>query len=203
VRTRVARVALGTALAVLGLAAGARRAPAQGVVGGPVPITLNVNQSSSLSVTIQSGAIQSLNSASLSNAITPFPTPVQILTQWDFRPNQVTSLSLVAFFATPATALSGPTGSIPSSRIQGQISSSTGPAAPLTTTWTAFTGSGIGANGVAGGSLSLWNFTVVNNSAANRKNQQLNRLDLRLNLTGFTLPTGTFTGTLVVRAMAL
>ena len=202
-RTRARHARLGTALAVLGLVAGAGRASAQAVLGGPVPITLNVSQNSSLSVTITAGAAQTLNSAALSNAITPFPTPVQIRTAWDFRPNQVSSLSLVAFFATPAAALSGPTGTIASSRIQGQISSSTGPTTALPTSWTAFTGSGIGANGVAGGTLSLWNFTVVNNSAANRKNQQLNQLDLRLNLTGVALPSGTFTGTLIIRAMAL
>jgi len=191
------------ALAIVGLAAGASGASAQGVVGGPVPITLNLSQNSSLSVTIQSGAVQTINSPSLSNAITPFPTPIQILTQWDFRPNQVTSLSLVAYFVTPAAALSGPNGAIASSRVQGQVSSSTGPAVATTTTWTAFTQNGVGANGVAGGSIVLWTLAGLNNSAASRKNQELNRLDLRLNLTGFILPSGSYSGTLVIRAMAL
>ena len=194
---------LGMALAIAGLAAGADRASAQGVVGGPVPITLNLSQNSSLSVTIQSGAVQSINSPSLSNAITPFPTPIQILTQWDFRPNQVSSLSLVAYFAAPAAALSGPNGSIASSRVQGQVSSGTGPATMASPTWTAFSQNGVGANGIAGGSVVLWTFSGLNNSAASRKNQELNRLDLRLDLTGFILPSGSYSGTLVIRAMAL
>ena len=197
------RGGVGVAVAILALTVGTGRASAQTVLGGPVPITLSVSQNSVLSVTIQSGATQAINNPSLSNAITPFPTPVQILTQWDFRPNTVSALSLVAFFSNPAAALSGPNGNIASSRIEGQVSSSTGPTTAIPTTWTAFTGTGVGANGVAGGSLSLWNFTVVNNSAANRKSQQLNRLDLRLNFTGVTLPSGTYTGTLVIRAMAL
>lgn len=190
------------ALAFLALAAGTERVSAQ-TLGSPVPITLAVNQTSSLTVTIQSGAAQTLNSASLSNAVTNFPTPVQILTSWDFRPNTVSSLSLVAFFASPATAIAGPNGAIPASRVEGMISASTGPTTPLPTTWMPVTGSGVGPNGVAGGTLTLWNFTVVNNGAANRKNQQVNQLNLRLNLNGFTLPSGSYTGTLVIRAMAL
>jgi hypothetical protein len=190
------------ALASLALVAGAGRASAQ-VLGSPVPISLNVNQTSTLTVTIQSGAVQTLTSPSLSNQITNFPAPVQILTAWDFRPNTVSSLSLVAFFAAPATAMAGPNGAIASSRIQGQISSSTGPVAPAPTTWTSFTSNGVSTNGVAGGSLALWTFAISGNAAAVRRNQQLNRLDLRLNLTGITLPSGTYTGTLVIRAMAL
>ena len=200
-RFRPAPRAAGMALAILGLVAGAGRASAQ--LGGPVPISLAVNQNSSLSVTVQSGAVQTINSPSLSNLVTPFPTPVQILTQWDFRPNQVSSISLVAYFATPAAALSGPNGSIPSTRRQGQVSSSTGPATPLTPAWTAFTGSGVTTNGVAGSTLSLWNFPIVGNAAASRKIQQVDRLDLRLDLTGFTLPSGSYAGTLIIRAMAL
>lgn len=201
-RARTRRDRLGVAVALLAIVASAGRASAQ-VLGAPTPIGLNVNQSSTLSVTIQSGAVQTLSSPSLSNQTTNFPTPVQILTAWDFRPNTVSSLSLVAFFASPATAISGPRGAIPSSRVEAQISSSTGPAAPIPTTWSPFTGSGVGANGVAGGSLTLWTFAVTGNSAAVRRNQQQNRMDLRLNLNSFNLPTGTYTGTLIIRAMAL
>jgi hypothetical protein len=190
------------AFAILVLATGAGRASAQ-VLGSPVPITLSVNQSSSLTVTVQSGAVQTLTGTALSDAITNFPAPVQILTAWDFRPNTVSSLSLVAFFATPSAALAGPYGVIGSNRIEGQISSSTGPATPLTTSWASFTGNPIGANGVPGGSLQLWNLAINSNAASVRKSQQTNRLDLRLNLLGVSLPTGTYSGTLVIRAMAL
>ena len=75
--------------------------------------------------------------------------------------------------------------------------------ASRTWTWTAFTGNGVGANGVAGGTLTLWTHALVGNAATVRKNQQANRLDLRLNLTGVSLPTGSYSGTLVIRAMAL
>jgi hypothetical protein len=201
-RSRTGRDRLRVAFALLAIAVGAGRASAQ-ILGAPTPIALNVNQTSTLSVVIQSGAVQTLSSPSLSNQTTNFPAPVQILTSWDFRPNSVSSLSLVAFFASPATAIAGPSGAIPSSRVEAQISSSTGPATPIPTTWSPFTGSGVGANGVAGGSLTLWTFAVTGNSAAVRRNQQQNRMDLRLRLTGFNLPTGTYTGTLIIRAMAL
>jgi len=201
-RPRARRCCTSMALAILALVVGTGRVSAQ-VIGGPVPITLNVNQSSSLTVTVQSGNVQTLVSPSLSNAITNFPTPVQILTTWDFRPNTVSSLSLVAYFAIPAAALSGPNGTIAASRVQGQVSSSVGPAVTSTPAWTAFTGNGVSANGVSGGTLILWTHAITGNAAAVRKNQQANRLDLRLNLLGVSLPTGSYAGTLVIRALAL
>ena len=72
-----------------------------------------------------------------------------ITTQWDVQPGQTSSINLVAYFTTPAQAMTGGTVQIPSSRILGRMTTG------LPTTFTAFTQAAVAGAGTAGGSLNL------------------------------------------------
>lgn len=193
---RVRRLTLASSvLATLLAGAGVGRASAQ-VLGAPVTISLAATQPGVLTVTVQSGAVQTIPSLA-SNAVNPFPSPVQVFTQWDIRPNTGTALSLVAYFAVPAQALTTGTSNIPAGRVEARMVSGSVPA------FTPITANGIGGVGTPGGSITLWtnNCFASSNAAACRRNNRTDQLDLRLNLTGVTLPPGTYAGTLTLRAV--
>ena len=99
-------------------------------------ITLGAAKVNSLTVSVTSGAVQTI-AAVQDNTVNAFPTPVAITTQWDVQPGQTSSINLVAYFTTPAKAMSGVTVQIPSSRILGRM------ATGLPTTFTAFTQSAV------------------------------------------------------------
>ncbi len=129
------------------------------------------------------------------NAVNSFPTPVVIQTTWDVNPGQINSISLVAYFTTPAQALTGGTVQIPSSRILGRMTTG------LPTTFTPFTQASVAGAGTAGGSLELFRdiITGPNKGTLTRTDN----LDLQLNTVGFPdLPVGTYSGTLNIRAVA-
>ncbi len=193
---RVRRLTLASWVFVTLLAgAGAGRASAQ-VLGAPVTISLNALQPGAITVTVQSGGVQSIPSLT-SNAINAFPSPVQIFTQWDIRPNTGSAMSLVAYFSVPAQALSSGTANIPSSRVEARMTTGAIP------TFTPITGNGISVVGTPGGSVVLWtnNCFASSNAASCRRASRTDQLDLRLNLTGVTLPPGTYAGTLTLRAV--
>lgn len=174
------------ALSVL-YALGARELSAQAQV-----ISLAAANPGQLIVTIQSGAVQNIASIT-DNAVNAFPTPIVINTDWNVKQNQTNTVELVAYFTLPAQAMVGAGTQIPSSRIQGRMTTGT------PTTFTDFTQNGIGGVGVAGGSLRLFSLNITN---ANRKADRTDNLDLRLNLVGFpTLPAGTYSGVLNIRAV--
>lgn len=166
-----------------------------GTLGAPVAITLNAAASSVLTITIQSGAVQSIPSL-VAGAPNQFPTPVQVLTQWNLSPMGPggASLSLVAYFITPATALVSGPNAIPASLVEARVTTGALPA------FTPITGNGVGGVGTAGGSAILWTQLICNSNAC-RNSQRTDQLDLRLNLTGFTPPPGTYSGTLNLRAV--
>jgi hypothetical protein len=182
----------GALVALLAAAGGGSLHAQAGTVGPVVPITLSAVQPGVLTVTVQSGGIQSIPSLT-SNAINPFPSPIQIYTQWNLRPNSGSSLSLVAWFALPARALSGPQ-DISSSRVEARMTTGAVPA------FEPIDNSPVGGVGTAGGSLVLWTFPLCNSNFC-RRNERTDPLDLRLNLTGLVLPPGLYAGTLYLRAI--
>jgi hypothetical protein len=155
-------------------------------------ISLVATSQSVLSVTVQSGAVQTLASVT-DNAVNSFPSPVVIQTAWNVNPGQTNTVNLVAYFSAPAQALVGGITKIPSSRVLARMSTG------LPVTFTALTQNGVGGVGSAGGSLHLF---AVNVAGANKSASRTDNLDLQLNLVGFpALPPGIYTGVLNLRAV--
>jgi hypothetical protein len=153
-------------------------------------ISLAATAPSTLTVTVTSGAIQTIAGVS-DNAVNNFPSPVVIQTSWNLNPGQTNTVNLVAYFTLPAQALVGATAQIPSSRVLGRMTTG------LPTSFTAITQNGIGGVGSAGGSLGLYSVTI---GGANRASTRTDNLDLQLNLTGFpALPAGAYAGVLNLR----
>jgi hypothetical protein len=155
-------------------------------------ITLTASAVSNLSVTIQSGAVQTIPGV-VDNAVNSFPSPVVIQTAWNVSPGQTNTVNLVAYFSLPAQAMVGGATLIPSSRVLGRVTTG------LPTAFTAITQNGIGGVGTAGGSLGLFS---VNIGGANKNASRTDNLDLQLNLVGFPpLPAGAYAGVLNIRAV--
>ena len=174
------------ALSVL-LTLGARSLSAQSQV-----ITLAATAPSTLSLTLQSGAVQTIAGVT-DNALNNFPTPVVISTDWNLNPGQTNTLNLVAYFTIPAQAMTGGAVQIPSSRIQWRMTTG------LPVAFTPITQNAIGGVGSAGGSLALFSIAI---GGSNKNASRTDHLDLRLDLVGFpTLPAGAYTGVLNIRAV--
>jgi hypothetical protein len=157
-------------------------------------VSLSAVKTSSLTVTVNSGGTQSM--ASITDGTTnDFSSAVNITTAWDINPS-AGSVSLVGYFATPASALTNGTFNIGSNLVKGKVTTAGAPGAP--TSFTAFTGNAVGAAGTAGGSLTLFTETV---NGANKKSNRTIDLALQLDLTGQTTTPGTYTGTLNLRAV--
>lgn len=169
------------------LALGVRELSAQSQI-----ISLAAAAASTLTVLVQSGAVQTIPGVT-DNAINNFPAPVVVRTDWNVSSGQTNTVELVAYFAIPAQAMVGATTLIPSSRIQGRM------ATGLPVAFTAFTQNGIGGVGTAGGSLRLFSVTI---GGSNKNSFRADNLDLRLDLVGLpTLPAGAYTGVLNIRAV--
>jgi hypothetical protein len=175
------------------LALGAREARAQGgTVSAARVIALLATKTSQLSVTVTSGAVQSIPSLT-DNAVNNFPSPVVITTTWDVNPGQTNTVNLMAYFTTPAQALTGGITQIPSSRVLGQMTTG------LPVAFTAITQNAVGGVGTVGGSLRLFSQSI---SGPNKKASRTDNLNLQINLVGFpTLAPGTYSGTLNLRAV--
>jgi hypothetical protein len=113
-------------------------------------------------------------------------TPVSLTTAWNLAAGS--SVRLIGWFATPAQALVNGTNFIPSSKVEGRV----GAAA-----YAPFSAAAVGGVGVAGGSLQLFNQSVVGGLFGTRTDQ----LDLRLNLVGTTTLAGDYLGTLNLQAI--
>jgi len=175
------------------LALGAREARAQsGTVAAARVISLLATKTSQLSVTVTSGAVQSIPSLT-DNAVNNFPSPVVVTTGWDVNPGQTNTVNLIAYFTTPAQALSGGATQIPSSRVLAQMTTG------LPVAFTAITQNAVGGVGTAGASLRLFAQAI---SGPNKKSSRTDNLNLQINLVGFPiLAPGTYTGTLNLRAV--
>ena len=175
------------------MALGAREAGAQGgTVSAAQVISLAATKTSQLTVTVTSGAVQSIPSLT-DNAVNSFPAPVVITTAWDVNPGQTNTMNLMAYFTTPAQALVGPGAQIPSSRVLGRMTTG------LPVAFTAITQNPVGGIGTAGGSLRLYSLNIT---GANKNSSRTDNLDLQINLVGFpTLAPGLYSGTLNLRVV--
>jgi hypothetical protein len=190
-------VRLGRRLRFLALSApltlGAAEAAAQaGTISSARVITLSAAQPGQLTVSLTSGLVQTIP-AVVDNAVNSFPGPATIVTQWNVNPGQTGSVNLIAYFSLPTQALAGGAVQIPSSRILGRMTTG------IPVAFTRINQNGIGVVGTAGGSLHLF---AQNITGVNKNSSRTDNLDLQLDLVGFpTLPTGSYTGTLNLRAI--
>ncbi len=165
---------------------------ARGLLAQSQVISLAAAAPSTLTVTLQSGAVQTIAGVT-DNALNNFPTPVVIQTSWNVNPGQTNTVNLVAYFSIPAQAMTGGAIQIPSSRIQGRVTTG------LPTAVTPIAQNAVGGVGTAGGSLQLFSVII---GGANKNSFRTDNLDLRLDLVGFpTLPAGAYTGVLNIRAV--
>jgi len=108
------------------------------------------------------------------------------------NPGQTNTVDLMAYFATPVQAMVGGATQIPSSRIRGRMTTG------LPVAFAAFTQNAVGGIGTVSGSLRLFSQSIT---GINKNSSRTDNLDLQLDLTGTTLPPGTYTGTLNIRAV--
>ena len=192
VRHVAAILVLGAGLLFL---TGERAAAQVGTGSNLGSVALAASSKVSLTVTIQSGAVQTIP-ALTDYAINAFPSPVQILTDWRVSPGQLTAISLVAYFVNPAQAMSSGSSFIPSSWIEGRVATGT------PTTFTPITQgvvTGLAETvGTVGGSLTLFTQAI---SGTNKTASRTDNLDLQVNLTGRTTMVGSYAGTLHLRAV--
>jgi hypothetical protein len=179
------------ALAALAIPAGAAFAQS-GLLSATATVSLSAVKTASLTVTVNSGATQTLANIT-DNAVNTFASPVNITTSWDLHPS-TGSLVLVGYFAVPAQALANGTNYIASAAVRGRLGT-TGAFSPFT--GAAVSGGGQTA-GVAGGTLALFSTNI---NGANKVASRTDNLYLQLNLVGQTTMPGTYTGTLTLRAI--
>jgi hypothetical protein len=172
--------------AALALAAATTAQAQVGLTSNTATVTLNATKNSTLTVspTTATATLASITDNSNANNF----TNVGLTTAWNLTAG--TSVNLIGWFATPASALANGAATIPSSNVEGGINGGG---------FSAFTTGAVGGVGVAGGSLQLFNQAVA---AANYLGTRTDQLNLRLNLVGFpTTSAGTYTGTLNVQAV--
>ena len=147
----------------------------------------------SLSVMINSGATQTLTSL-VNNRTNTFPTPVNITTQWQLS-TLLSTVDLVAYFATPSAALTSGANSLPSSRLNGRMVSGGVPE------FRPFSQQPVVGAGTPGGTLHLFRQTII--ALVNGQGSRTDDLELQLDLRGVPrLASGTYRGTLTLRAVA-
>jgi hypothetical protein len=165
--------------------------PAAAVDSGVASVSLNASLPAALTVSVVSGS--SVNFTLANNAIATGDVPVQVQTSWNVNPGLTTSVKLFGYFDTPTAALTDGAGNnIPTSKVEGRMTTGdVGSFTPFTQT---------NSLGTAGGSLKLFEETVT---GANKIKTRTDNLELRINLTGTTLPAGTYAGVLRLQAQAL
>ena len=187
---RIHRLLLGGVAVLAASAAISAMASAQ-VLSSPGNVNLAATLNPGLTVSVTGGS--SVNFALTQNAATNGDVPTIIRTAWNLNPGQIGSVKLYAYFNVPAQALTDGAGNnIPSSWVMGQMATGT------PTSYTAFTQTN--PVGPAGGSLALF---TTNITGINKHSSRTDNLDLRIDLTGRTLGTGTYTGFLRIQARAL
>jgi hypothetical protein len=156
-----------------------------GITSNQATVTLNATKASTLTVTPSVASADLLAIADNSNA-NNFPG-FSVTTDWNLTSG--TTVALVGWFGTPATALANGAAAIPSSRVEASVNGGS---------YNAFGGAAVAGVGVAGGTLLLSSQAV----AANLQNSATDNLALRLNLVGFpTTTAGLYTGTLNLQAV--
>ena len=153
--------------------------------------SLSASLAQSLSISITSGS--SVNFTLAENAAANGDVPVVVSSTWNLNPGQTGAVSLYGYFDVPASALTdGGSNSIPTSWVEGRMTTGT------PTSYTAF--SQTNAVGPAGGSLALFSTNIT---GINKISNRTDNLDVRVNLTGTTVPAGSYTGVLRLQARAI
>ena len=175
----------------------AARAGAQaGVTSLARTVALNATKSSALSVSIISGAAASLPNLT-DNAVNIFPTPVRVTAAWTVSRAATNEVRLLAYFTSPAQALSNGPNFIAASLVRGRVLTT-----PVTTwqptSWTAFTQNSSRGVGVNAATLRIFRIPI---SATNANGSRTFDLELQIDLTGQpAVTTGTYTGSITIRA---
>lgn len=183
----LSRTLVGTAAALA--LVGTQSAEAQvGTQSNAVTVTLTARKNPVITLTAASAALALTGGIADNSAANQFP---QLALNLDWTLTGGSSLQLVGWFANGAQALANGTNFIPSSRVEGRLSTAA--------TWNAFTGAAVGGVGVAGSSLVLDNIPLT---AANLTGTAARAVDLRLNLVGAPVTVaGDYVGTLNLRAV--
>jgi hypothetical protein len=163
-------------------------ASAQAVNSGAQSIALNATLSESVSLTLSANAVNFNLTASSAN--NPGSTSVTATTTWTLRPNRG-SLSVYAFFANSASALSDGAGNnIPSADFQ---ISDNGAAFLALTNTVPFGGANAG--------LQLANVRILGN---NKQGSRTDTMDFNIDLgTLPSLPAGVYSGTLTIQVQVI
>jgi hypothetical protein len=187
---RIQKAWLGS-LAALALSAALSSMASAQAISNIGNVSLNAVLPQSVTIAVTSGS--SVNFALTENAAANGDVPTVIQTSWNVNPGLVGAVTLYGYFDVPAQALTDGAGSnIPTSWVEGQMATGT------PTTYTAFTQTN--PVGPAGGSLSLFSSAIT---GINKVSNRTDNLDLRINLTGQTLPAGTYAGVLRLQARAI
>jgi hypothetical protein len=161
---------------------------AQVINSGAKPIALNATLQEAVSVSLSANAVNfTLTNGSPNN---PGSTAITATTSWTLRPNRG-ALSLYAYFASAASALTNGVGNnIPSSAFS--ISTNGGAFFALSNT-VPFGGANAG--------LRLSTTPILGNNKTGSRNDVMN---FNIDLSGVpTLPSGLYSGTLIIQAQAI
>jgi hypothetical protein len=154
-------------------------------------VALNATLAQTISVSVTSGS--TVNFTLVNGSPADGDVPAVISTSWNLNPGLTGAVTLYGYFATPAQAMTDGGGNdIPTSLVLGRMATGT------PTSYTAFTGTN--PVGPAGGSLALFSEAIT---GANKIKTRSDNLDLRVDLTGQTIPAASYTGTLHIQARAL
>jgi hypothetical protein len=162
---------------------------------GAAPAQLNSNAANvQLNAILQSGIIVTVTPGTVNFALVPGggvsngSAPVSISTTWLLRPGTA-NLSLYAYFTSSTVALTdGFAHNIPSSSVRGSVNAGA---------FNAFTGNSPFA---AGSSITVFS---QNLTPATRRGTRNDTLDLQIDTTALTLPSGNYTGVLYIQAQAI
>ena len=182
--TRLART-----VGVLLLVAMPSLATAQ-ILSNTASVNLEATLAQSLTISVTSGS--SVNFTLTNGAAAAGDVPVVVETSWNIVPLLIGEIKLYGYFGTPSQALADGEGNyITSGLVEGRVTTGT----PVS--YTAFTQTG--PVGPAGGSLALYSQLVT---ILNMVGSRSDNLDLQINLTGQSIPAGTYQGVLTLQARA-
>jgi hypothetical protein len=154
-------------------------------------VNLNAVLAEVLTVSVTSGS--NVNFTLVNGSPSDGDVPAVISTSWNLNPGLTGAVTLYGYFDTPAQALTDGGGNdIATSLVLGRMATGT------PTSYTAFTETN--PVGPAGGSLALFTEAIT---GLNQISTRSDNLDLRIDLTGQTLPAATYAGTLRIQARAL
>lgn len=148
-------------------------------------VNLNATLSDGVSITATPGLV---NFTLVPNGSATGSSAITVTTSWTLRPS-VGAVTAYAYFTSAAAALTDGSGdNIPSSSVSGSVNGGA---------FGAFTGTSPFA---ANSSITLSSTRILGN---NKTGSHSDTLNLSINTTGLTLPSGTYTGVLNLQAQAL